>query len=378
MLDNAPIGHFETRYSKRGFPVQVWVRDMPRFDDSIIDCVVYLYPSEAAAEDGEKIGGSGFLVGAGLADENRTIVSHLPCVVTNRHVVRDGNMVVRINTRDGGTDIVALDGEEWIYHPDGDDIAVCPIGLHFMHKCKCIPDLGGLNNRKIIDQLDIGIGDDVVVPGRFINREGKNQNTPALRFGNISQMPKEPMIMSDGFAQEAFLVEVRTLSGYSGSPVFLYILPQPSLENVPEDQRKHIYRQFPGVREKRRNMNIGFPPILLGMAFCYIYSNEQVHNKRTGQLVPDHFVRTNTGMMGVVPVWKLVDIFLGGPMNKIKEEAEAELRKRQDESGVGLATAHSDSDQQSDHDQTDNPQHKEDFNRLLGEAVQKPQPDGQT
>jgi hypothetical protein len=51
----APVGsgHFETRYSKRGYPIQMWVRDMPRLDESYLKCVVYLYPTEDAAEKGE-------------------------------------------------------------------------------------------------------------------------------------------------------------------------------------------------------------------------------------------------------------------------------------------------------------------------------------
>ncbi len=67
----APVGssgHYETRYSLRGHPYRIRVRDMPRIDDVLLDVIVYLYPSEAAAEDGEKLGGSGFLLGIPLPE----------------------------------------------------------------------------------------------------------------------------------------------------------------------------------------------------------------------------------------------------------------------------------------------------------------------
>ena len=82
---------------------------MPRIPDKFLDCVVYLYPSEAEAEDGKRIGGSGFLVGipAGILATGSTV--HILCVVTNKHVVDSGNMTVRLNTRSGLSDIIPLD-----------------------------------------------------------------------------------------------------------------------------------------------------------------------------------------------------------------------------------------------------------------------------
>jgi hypothetical protein len=62
MVSTKP-GNWVTRYSMRGIPYQVLEPVVPRIPDNILDCVVYLYPSEAAAQDGERFGGSGFLIG---------------------------------------------------------------------------------------------------------------------------------------------------------------------------------------------------------------------------------------------------------------------------------------------------------------------------
>src|ERR1700730_13896073 len=104
-----------TRLSRRGVPHQVLERQVPRIPDNLLDCVVYLYPSEAAAEDGERTGGSGFLVGVHIPFEQPP-KGFLICVVTNKHVIDGGSMVVRINTHVGLHDIIALDGRHWFLH----------------------------------------------------------------------------------------------------------------------------------------------------------------------------------------------------------------------------------------------------------------------
>ena len=73
------------------------------------------------------------------------------------------------------------------------------------------------------DQLNIGIGSPVFMIGRLMNHEGRFMNTPAVRFGRISMMPGEPVRNRDtGLDQESFLIEMHSISGFSGSPVFSY------------------------------------------------------------------------------------------------------------------------------------------------------------
>src|SRR3990172_5771600 len=98
MLIDPYTGRWETRYSKRGIPHQVWVSQMPWIDPSFLECTVYLYPSEAEAEDGKAIGGSGFLIGIPASEQ---LGKHsVLCLVTCKHVVNAGNAVARINTID--------------------------------------------------------------------------------------------------------------------------------------------------------------------------------------------------------------------------------------------------------------------------------------
>jgi len=52
--------------------------------------------------------------------------------------------------------------------------------------------------------------------GRFVNAEGRLRNVPTLRFGTIAQIPIEKV---DG--QVSFLVEARSIPGFSGTPVVI-------------------------------------------------------------------------------------------------------------------------------------------------------------
>jgi hypothetical protein len=261
---------------------------MPRIPDALLDCVLYLYPSEAAAEDGERLGGSGFLFGVPVG-ENRTMLF----VVTNKHVVDSGSMVVRINTVDGRKDIVPLDHVEWIAHPDGDDLAVCPVGLNAAHHRLGWLMPHNLLTKAMIDDLDIGIGDDVFMVGRFVSHEGRQRNLPSVRFGNIAQMPVEPILMEGGFAQECFLVEARSIPGYSGSPVFFILPPQ---QKSPFQMNPELPEEFkarwPETMKRigynpKREWPVQVGPFLVGVDFCHLFSRDKIVSELTGKPVND-------------------------------------------------------------------------------------------
>src|SRR4051794_33084584 len=82
----------------------------PRIHDDLLHSTLFLYPDEAAAQAGERLGGSGFIVGVpysetGLAsidavwgtrrflDVPERVVSW---VVTNRHVIEQGHWTLRV------------------------------------------------------------------------------------------------------------------------------------------------------------------------------------------------------------------------------------------------------------------------------------------
>jgi hypothetical protein len=325
MYPNHTFGIWITHQSARGYPYQVWEwSKMPRIHDDILDCVIYLYRTPLDAGQGKQTGGSGFLVSVHSAIHDDVRFNY---AVTNSHVVREveGNApVVRLNTLEGDFDVLPLEHRQWIHHPDGDDVAVCPIGLssHY-HKYRTVPRDMFLT-KEIVDKAEIGPGDDVYIVGRFISHEGTQRNLPSVRFGNIGMMPWEPIRHERGTKQESFVVELRSIGGYSGSPVFVEI---PSFSRRP----------------KQGQIIKAMGPWLLGVDWGHIYIEEPVRDHDNfGDPVKDKkwFVRANSGMAGAVPAWKLNELLDIKELIMQRDEVDRQIaeKRKQQSAGVELDT----------------------------------------
>lgn len=291
-----PVKVWREKRTARGNPH--WVNEvyrMPRIDTTLLDCALYLYPTEDEANLGRMVdpsaplgvprGGSGFILG--VPSRHRGW-NHL-YAVTNRHVIW-GALFIRLNTQDGAHDVIPTQLDEW-YCNDSNDVAVRPIGLSPARFRFRFVRHQSLLSRETIRLNNLGPGDEVFVVGRFVNHEGRQRNTPAVRFGHLAMMPDEPLYHPTNIPQiqESFLVDVRTVGGFSGSPVFLC---PPLLR----DGEKHI--------ELRAAVS---GPWLLGVEW--------------GGVTDGH--RNHTGMYGVIPAWILNDL--------LNDPRLVEIRNRSDD-----------------------------------------------
>ncbi len=195
---------------------------MPRINDTIQKSVVFLFPSEDAALKNEKAGGTGFIVDI-KSDDSQPSKYYL---VTSSHVaIMHRNNTVRINTKQNGIEFLQINDLDWTSHPHGDDIAICKIDKKTNWDLKALvwKDLAATSPR--IKELNIGVGDEIFMIGRFVAHNGINYNQPLARFGNIAMMPGNPVMDGRKLEVEAFLGEMRSISGFSGSPVFVYLAP---------------------------------------------------------------------------------------------------------------------------------------------------------
>jgi len=272
---------------------------MPRIPDELVDCIVYLYPTIEEAKRGATrqepgFGGTGFLISLPLEDDPQVSVNY---VVTNSHVVGSPgeSRVLRVNAVGGGSEIGPTNQEDWIHHPDGDDVAVAMIGLSPQHfNVRTLAWSSWAATTAQLDQWRVGPGDDVIFIGRFRWQEGRGRNLPTTRTGTIARMPLgEGVSHPRGFNQESFLIEARSISGYSGSPVFLFIPPfswRGELANQNLDSRFHLS--------------------LIGIDWGYLPDHVPVIEKDLETPVPENtWVAQNSGIMMVVPVWR-IDQFL--------------------------------------------------------------------
>jgi len=278
-----------------------WIEPVPRIPDFLLNSIVYLYDDELNAETGAEFGASGFVF---YIPSEATPETHYHFyVVTNAHVIDDGFSVVRFNLKDPSsglerTQVFPFEAASWVRHPKH-DIAIRPMPpdvdssvLNLM-----LWSLDQFVTREEFRDKNIGAGDDLVYIGRYMGHAGKYENLPSVRFGSISMVPneREPVAYTaNGKRREqvGYLVEARSRSGYSGSPVFF--LHRHALNNS-----RLVMAQF-DLR-------------LLGIDWGHIPEAVPIKDE-SGHLHGENWkVEVHSGMMGVVPSWYLLDFVKESP-----------------------------------------------------------------
>jgi len=281
---------------------------MPRVQPRFLFSVFYLYPSEQDALDNSEEGATGFFFG-----EKSEVSPNFPHLyaVTNRHVVFRKGMeqpVLRINTKDGKFKTFPTDRSDWRPHRDGDDIAICPVYFDISLHAIEFFERGFITDDKFIKDFNVGAGDDVVMIGRFRTYAGKSKNLPTVRFGNISAMNEEKVHNPfTGLTQESYIVEMRSMSGYSGSPVLLHI-PYMSFR----------WTHPPSHPEDTNFVTGASYTSLLGINWGQIVYKEKAKDQYDQELI----IEMDSSMAGVVPIYKLMDL--------IDSEELVEMRKKKD------------------------------------------------
>jgi hypothetical protein len=290
----------EIRFAQKGVdrsgPCPTWERSLPRIPDDYLKSVIYVYPSTEDAQRGMSVGGTGFLI---VSPAEGTSGSTL-YAVTNSHVAIHGR-AIRLANDDNQTKVMPVAVDDWIHHPAGDDVAVLPIHIsEGTDRFHCFPTSIFLT-RELLMSLNVGPGDDTYFMGRFIGHDGTQRNTPVVRFGSIAMLPNEPVYQKDrGFHQESFLVEARSLSGFSGSPVLLYIPPF-----------SHRFRNG-GYSWDEDGLSPSTTTLLLGID----YGSMRLGDENL----------TNSGIMAVVPVWKLSELLESPEVREDREKGDGRER----------------------------------------------------
>jgi hypothetical protein len=277
---------------------------MPRINDRWFSSVIYIYPTEESAKSGDGVGGSGFLLGQKSLNGDHIHIY----AVTNRHVVVEHGTrkerFIRTIACDGRTVIKQVKPEDWAFHPDGDDIALCHIDLvkeetptyFYFNK-------DDLHSKDTCEDIAIGPGDDVFMLGRFFSHDGRQRNSPIVRFGNIAMMPEEN-VLHNKVPQKLFLVDSRSTSGFSGSPVFVDIPPD---SYRPDKNKQYWDFASNSMRERFEKTRV------IGINCGHFDTFTPVKNRDGGMVgevgtdgIGDR-VRQNTGIMLVVPSWRIIE-----------------------------------------------------------------------
>ena len=303
---------------------------MPHIPNHIVHCSFYLYASEEDANKAVRSGGSGFLIHVPSPVKDHGYMY----AVTNQHVIDDGFSVLRINRKQGKAKPITTEPTDWVSHPLGDDLAVFDLSLKDdLQFWSVSTDL--FITPEIIDAYRIGYGDEAFLVGRLIAHSGKQRNEPVVRFGNISLManPNEPVtqkVWNTGSRreQEAFLVECRSISGFSGSPVFATT----SQTYRGEDAQKLVAFRQKEMGYDPSKQETGGPrfttvamdvtnagPWLIGIDVGHLPHMSPVfeENNRETKM----WVETNTGIAVVIPSWRIMQVLNIPKLVKLREKA---------------------------------------------------------
>jgi hypothetical protein len=208
--------------------VEEWIYGDPRdaamrMPDKFLECVCYV----CTKIHGEwKFGGTAFFIGVPSESvPDRTYIY----AITARHCIKKieelgGDVHLRVNLADGRSVFIQIN-TEWFYpESETSDLAVLPIApmrpvfenMALPYRCLATPET--------IDRELIGIGDEIYIAGLFTLRHGRERNHPIVRSGIIASMVNEKLEdATSGKHYDAYLIEVRSIGGLSGSPVMVMV-----------------------------------------------------------------------------------------------------------------------------------------------------------
>ena len=390
-------------YSARGVPQIAWTcAGMPRIPQKVINGVFYLYRDRDDAESGRNAGGTGFLVAYDGNFPARASATNHFYGVTNWHVACSGGYsTIRLNTKDGGTDIIELGPEEWHFLPGKYDVAVVPLVLD-----ETIHDVSAVATTQFAEENNlygpqISVGDDTFMIGLFVDHGGVTSNIPSARFGNISMLPNQKATIKQptGLLGESFVVDMHSRTGFSGSPVYVYRTFGADLtewfgsrfESVEFDNLEFepprtgtsggSFRpvQLGRVRTSGGRLRASTLFKLLGIHWGQFPERWELHELEAHKELPEArkdlilegaYVKGLSGMTTVIPAWHIKEV-LDMPTLRDQRQSKSKVSKREDPS-VPIAESVPSSDGCPPASSSDkNPNHREDFNSLVNAAAQK-------
>lgn len=268
--------------------------------DEIRKCVVFI---RYKATNKTKFAGTAFFVAVQLEGTGRSSIY----IVTAKHIIdeieeksTDKKVYLRINLKDGGSQLIGTPIDKWILHPKESNVDVAmlnwaPSQEKFDYLALPIEYAG---TEDVIKKENIGVGDDVFLVGLFASHFGYQRNLPIIRVGNIASMPEEKVHTEKYGDIDAYLVEARSIGGLSGSPVFAYMGNMRKIGNTTRLGRQGL-------------------PLLywLGLMHGHFALSETE-------------LQINMGIAIVVPTWKILEVINQEVFMKAREKVRKQILEK--------------------------------------------------
>lgn len=252
---------------------------MPSIPESYIRSIAILlrnHPETGAVEP----------VGTAFLVQTREFV--LPPVhvylVTCHHCIAAATMV-----RFHDDTVLEVKRADWVLAPSGDDVAVIDITDRLPAAIvadACIP-LGLLAQ----DHGEYHLGDEIYMLGLHVNERDTGTNHPRARFGNVSARAsdKAPIMQGNGSVGPTHIGDMRSRTGFSGSPVFVYfeipglsgdVQTKHALFGIHSDQFREPIHIVVGGTERRAEIGSSMTKIVPAWVLTFIDVHEDLVAQR--------------------------------------------------------------------------------------------------
>lgn len=329
---------------------------MPQLSPELEKLVIFMYGRHPSTGKW-CLGGSGFLFGF---PTERLGPNHI-YAVTNWHVaVSGGFSSIRLHGRIGH-DVIDLDPSDWVWKPRGYDLAISDITdfCDINRDDIAVVDAAMAVNPAYAESGGIGYGDDVFMLGMFANSPGDQRNAPTARFGNIAREPRDDAPIEQPTKAKArlpcYLIDMRSRTGHSGSPAFVF-------RTMTSDLRPMIVGGPDVISSQKTMFN------LLGVhcaQYPETFEAAKSEARKKAVLREGDSLRGPSAMNVVVPAWAILELLEDRRLSEARKARDkkraATGRERPVPESVRPLPA-----------KADNPQHREDFSRLLNAAARKP------
>jgi hypothetical protein len=349
---------------------------MPALRPDMVDCAFFLYARDEMTKKMHGPLGTGCIVGR----KSETLEGEMHYYgVTNWHVAnRENASIIRINTRDGGSRFIELSPFDWHFLPRGDDLCVVDLTdelnlatdkISFVNETLFISE-------KVILAYDIGVGEDGFMLGLLPNVDAGKRNKPAARFGNLALVADEEgkIAQPNKMHRPSHLMDMRSRTGFSGSPVFLYRTPSDDLTEVPNTYRLAEDKQWFGKDQglyEIKNFFVGLLGIHCGQFWdkVEVYKSPPESEKLNDPIHEGDHLYIHGGMTIVVPAWRISELLNLEVFEMARDEQDrarrtVALNRPRAESVVAPRDG-------SVETPDANPNHQEDFTRLVDAAARK-------
>lgn len=338
-----------------------------RVTDDVRKSVVFFGYADTSRPSGIVCIGTGFLL----------IYKGGPYLVTAKHLSHQlgaDPFLLRVNRKDGTAENLHADGVQWFDHSDPEvDASATPlhIGNDTAYAAMYLSGDEMLLSPEKLIQEDIGIGSLTYTVGLFRLLSGERRNLPICHFGAVAALPEDERIPIVDWTDpagkrrlrvEGYLVESQSIGGLSGSPVFV----RPELGT----SMGHLLKRTSGGNDPMPPVTLPRNQVrLLGLwQGAWEAPADEIRAAQTGtNVVP-------VGMGVVVPGHKLIELLEREDVTKKRNEY---LASRKPDAAIPQAVPYKPAVPSSDAKASEkNPDHREDFKRLLGAAVKPPKSSG--